>query len=173
MRTLLSALGLTAAFASALALTPASAQTAAAPAVASTAPPPVGNGADNAGMIRPAPEGLYQALGEKAGIARLMDDLVARAVVDPRIGPIFKDTKQQALKDSLTLQVCVLTGGPCVYEGDNMKAAHADFAITKGDFNRLVELLQFAMDAQNIPFTQQNRLLALLAPMHGDVITRR
>jgi hemoglobin len=140
---------------------------------APAAPAPAANGADRAGMTRPAPEGLYQALGEKAGIARLMDDLVTRAVADPRIGHIFKDTKVQALKDSLTLQVCLLSGGPCVYEGDNMKAAHADFAITKGDFNRLVELLQSAMDAQNIPFTQQNRLLALLAPMHGDIITRR
>lgn len=139
----------------------------------STAPPPLGNGADNAGMTRPAPAGLYQALGEREGIARIMDDLVNRAMADARIGPIFKDTKAQALKDSLTLQICVLAGGPCVYEGDNMKAAHADFVITKGDFNRLVELLQFAMDGQDVPFTQQNRLLALLAPMHGDVITRR
>lgn len=154
-----------------LCLAPAHAQQAAtAPAPAAA---PAANGADRAGMTRPAPDGLYEALGEKPGIARLMDDLVTRAVADPRIGPIFKDTKVQALKDSLTLQVCVLSGGPCVYEGDNMKAAHADFAITKGDFNRLVELLQFAMDAQNIPFTQQNRLLALLAPMHGDIITRR
>lgn len=150
------------------AFAPARAQQPAAPAPAAAA-----NGADRAGMTRPAPDGLYQALGEKAGIARLMDDLVTRAMADARIGPIFKDTKPQALKDSLTLQVCVLSGGPCVYEGDSMKAAHADLAITKGDFNRLVELLQAAMDAQNIPFTQQNRLLALLAPMHGDIITRR
>ncbi|RYF24248.1 MAG: group 1 truncated hemoglobin [Comamonadaceae bacterium] len=170
MRSLLSFLGAAAApvaVLTALCMAPAYAQQAPA------APAPAANGADRAGMTRPAPEGLYQALGEKAGIARLMDDLVTRAVADPRIGHIFKDTKVQALKDSLTLQVCLLSGGPCVYEGDNMKAAHADFAITKGDFNRLVELLQSAMDAQNIPFTQQNRLLALLAPMHGDIITRR
>ena len=140
-------------------------------AAVSTAAPPLGNGADNAGMTRPAPAGLYQALGEREGIARIMDDLVNRAMADARIGPIFKNTKAQALKDSLTLQICVLAGGPCVYEGDNMKAAHADFVINKGDFNRLVELLQFAMDGQNVPFTQQNRLLALLAPMHRDVIT--
>lgn len=39
-------------------------------------------------------------------------------------------------------------------------------------FNALVEVLQSAMDAQGIPFAQQNRLLALLAPMHRDVITK-
>lgn len=177
MRSILSSIALVAAAVAALSVHAQPAPVAGAPAASSkpvsTAPPPVGNGADNASMTRPAPEGLYQALGEKAGIARVMDDLVNRAAADARIGHLFKETKPQALKDSLTLQICVLTGGPCVYEGDTMKAAHANFVITKGDFNRLVELLQVALDAQNVPFTQQNRLLALLAPMHKDVITKR
>lgn len=120
-----------------------------------------------------APAGLYQALGEKPGITRLMDDFVNRLVVDPRIGGHFKDTKPAALKESLTDQICQLSGGPCKYEGADMKSAHADMDITKGHFNALVEVLQSAMDAQGIPFAQQNRLLALLAPMHRDVITIR
>jgi hemoglobin len=52
-----------------------------------------------------------------------------------------------------------------------MREVHADLDINKGDFNALVEVLQRAMDAQGIPFSQQNRLLALLAPMHRDIIT--
>lgn len=120
-----------------------------------------------------APAGLYQALGEKAGIARLMDDFVNRVVQDARIRDHFKDTKPQALKDSLTDQICALTGGPCKYEGADMKSAHADMQISKAHFNALVEVLQAAMDAQRIPFAQQNRLLALLAPMHRDIITVR
>lgn len=118
-----------------------------------------------------APAGLYQALGEKPGITRLVDDFVNRAVKDPRIGAHFKDTKPAALKESLADQFCQLSGGPCKYEGADMKSAHADMEINKGHFHALVEVLQSAMDAQGIPFTQQNRLLALLAPMHRDVIT--
>ena len=137
---------------------PAFAQTAAAPAATSAAPA--------------APAGLYQALGEKPGITRLVDDFVNRVVKDPRIGGHFKDTKPDALKQSLTDQFCQLSGGPCKYEGADMKSAHADMDINKGHFNALVEVLQSAMDAQGIPFAQQNRLLALLAPMHRDVITK-
>ncbi len=118
-----------------------------------------------------APAGLYQALGEKAGIDRLVDDFVNRAVKDPRIGAHFKDTKPAALKESLADQFCQLSGGPCKYEGADMKSAHADMQINKGHFHALVEVLQSAMDAQGIPFSQQNRLLALLAPMHRDIIT--
>ncbi len=120
-----------------------------------------------------APSGLYQALGEKPGIARLMDDFVGRAFKDPRIGHHFKDTNPQALKESLTDQICQLSGGACQYEGADMKSVHADMDITKGHFNALVEVLQAAMHAQGIPFAQQNRLLALLAPMHRDIITQR
>ena len=118
-----------------------------------------------------APAGLYQALGEKPGIDRLVDDFVNRAVKDPRIGAHFKDVKPAALKESLADQFCQLSGGPCKYEGADMKSAHADMQINKGHFHALVEVLQSAMDAQGIPFVQQNRLLALLAPMHRDVIT--
>ena len=118
-----------------------------------------------------APAGLYAALGEKAGIVRLVDDFVERLVRHPRIGSQFKDTKPAALKESLVNQFCQLSGGPCVYDGPEMGELHADMDINKGDFNALVETLQRAMDAQGIAFTQQNRLLALLAPMHRDIIT--
>ena len=126
-----------------------------------------------AAMVAPAPAGLYQALGEKAGITRLMDDFVNRLVKDPRIGEHFKDVKPAALKESLTDQICSLSGGPCQYKGADMKSMHADMDINKGHFNALVEVLQKAMDGQGIPFAQQNRLLALLAPMHRDIITVR
>jgi hemoglobin len=114
---------------------------------------------------------LYKAFGEKNGITQLMDDFVNRVTQDPRIGTHFKDAKPPLLKEKLTEQVCQLTGGPCTYKGADMKSAHAAMDINKGDFHALVENLQSAMEARGIPFTQQNRLLALLAPMHRDVIT--
>ena len=120
-----------------------------------------------------APAGLYAALGEKPGIDRLAGDFVARLLRHPRIGAHFKDAKPEALQQSLAEQFCALSGGPCTYQGADMLDVHADMDIDKGDFNALVEVLQRAMDAQGIAFSQQNRLLALLAPMHRDIITVR
>jgi hemoglobin len=74
-------------------------------------------------------------------------------------------------KLQLADQFCVVSGGPCVYKGADMKSAHANFDIAKADFNALVEVLQQSMDAKAIPFKEQNKLLALLAPMHREVIT--
>ena len=117
-------------------------------------------------------DALYKALGEKPGITLIVDDFVNRMVADVRIRPMFKNTKLPNLKEQLRDQFCVLSGGPCKYEGDTMKASHAELGIDKANFNTAVELLQLAMDGQGVPFREQNKLLALLAPMHRDIITR-
>ncbi len=120
-----------------------------------------------------APPGLYKALGEKANIDLFVDDFVERMYRDTRIAHFFKDSNKQVLKESLAEQFCALTGGPCVYQGADMADVHADMKVDKGAFNALVEDLQLAMDAYGVAFSQQNRLLALLAPMHRDIITVR
>ena len=124
-----------------------------------------------AGVASAQDASLYMALGETAGITKLTDDFVNRLKVDARLAPAFKDTNAKNLKLMLMQQFCKVSGGPCVYEGADMKSAHANMDITKTDFHALVEVLQQSMDANNIAFTTQNQLLARLAPMHRDVIT--
>ncbi|MFZ2387083.1 MAG: group 1 truncated hemoglobin [Polaromonas sp.] len=114
---------------------------------------------------------LYKAFGEKSGLVSLMDDFMTRLLADPRTGPHFKPANQQRVKEQLVEQLCALGGGPCVYKGADMKTAHVNLEVTKSDFNALVEVLQRSMDAKGIPFTRQNQMLALLAPMHRDIIT--
>lgn len=118
-----------------------------------------------------ASSSLFQTFGGKPGLVTLMDDFMVRLLADPRTGPHFKPADQQRVKEQLVDQFCVAMAGPCVYKGADMKAIHSNLDITKGDFNALVEMLQLAMDGQKIPFTAQNQLLALLAPLHRDVIT--
>lgn len=114
---------------------------------------------------------LYQKLGNQAGIERIVDTFVGNLLIDPRIKDQFAKTDIPTLKKRLAEQFCVLSAGPCRYTGADMKSAHSNLDITKANFNALVEDLQLAMDKENVPFTTQNRLLALLAPMHRDVIT--
>lgn len=117
-------------------------------------------------------DSLYVAFGGKAGLDKIALDLVDRSKADPRILKFFKDANAQGLADSLSEQFCFLLGGPCKYEGATMAKAHKDMGIGRSDFNALVENLQDALDAAKIPFTVQNKLLALLAPMHRDVVEK-
>ncbi len=126
-----------------------------------------------AALAQPAPQNdqLYKAFGEKAGLVSLMDDFMVRLLADSRTGPHFKPANQAHVKEQLVEQFCALGGGPCVYQGADMKTSHAELDITKSDFHALVEVLQVSMEAKNIPFRRQNEMLALLAPMHRDIIT--
>lgn len=122
-------------------------------------------------LAAPARAGtLYDDLGERAGLTRIVDGMVHRALLDPRIKETFDDANIERLQGLLVLQFCVLTGGPCRYPGRDMRTAHADLHLAPRHFNAMVETLQDAMDAEGVPFWTQNRLLALLAPMHRDVV---
>ncbi len=115
-------------------------------------------------------DALYRAWGGEAGIRAVVQDFVPRLVAHPRIGHFFKDTNRQHLAQQLTAQLCQVAGGPCVYEGADMKAAHRDMGVGRGDFNALVEALQQSMDARGLPFAAQAAMLARLAPMHRDIV---
>lgn len=115
---------------------------------------------------------LLNAFGGKDGLFKLAGLFVDKMRADTRIGHYFEKTKIPRLKTQLGDQLCQLLAGPCVYDGDSMKASHADLNISKADSFRQVELLQASMDELAIPFPVQNKLLARLAPMYRDVITR-
>lgn len=121
----------------------------------------------------PADDTLYQAFGGQPGLVKLMDDFMVRLLADPRMNPFFKDADQKHVKEQLVVQFCQVSGGPCRLSGPDMKKAHDGMDITRGDFNALVEVLQQSMDAQGIPFSAQNRMLAQLAPMHRDIVNVR
>jgi hemoglobin len=129
-----------------------------------------------AGLAQGAPgaadDSLYRALGGTAGLKALSTDFVARLKSDAAIGHHFKDVGARHLSQQLADQFCVLSGGPCTYDGEDMEKAHAGLGVTKADFHVAVELLQAAMAARGIPFRDQNRLVVLLAPMHRDIVSR-
>jgi len=114
---------------------------------------------------------LYADLGERPGLTRIVDGMLDRALLDARIKDKFEDANIERLHGLLMLHFCVVTGGPCRYPGRDMKTAHADLGLTPRHFNVIVEKLQDSMDAEGVPFWTQNRLLALLAPMHRDIVS--
>ena len=106
----------------------------------------------------------------EAGSTKLAYDVSAQVGGKiAQLGARLIDSTAKQLAD----QFCQLAGGPCVYDGETMKKAHASMHVARADFNALVEDLQDAMDARAIPFAVQRRLLALLAPMHRDIVEPR
>jgi hemoglobin len=115
---------------------------------------------------------LYDDLGGEARVGQFVGEMLAIAVKDPRIAKDFDNINLDWLQKRIALQICALTGGPCKYTGRDMHAAHKGLHLATLDFNALVEDLQIAMDRAGVPFWTQNRLLAILAPMYRDIVTR-
>jgi len=120
----------------------------------------------------PRDDSLYQQLGGEPGVTRIVEGMLLRIADDRRIVEHFQDIDIQRLRDKLIEQFCAEAGGPCVYTGDSMEESHKGQALTPSDFNALVENLQAAMAAEGVSIPAQNRLLARLAPMRGQVIDR-
>lgn len=115
---------------------------------------------------------LVEAFGGREGIRRIAERTVELSEADPRIAAIFASHDMVRLRRTLGEQFCYLLGAGCDYTGRDMRTSHAEMGVTKADLNALVENLQAAMREARVPFSAQNRLLAKLAPMSRDVVTR-
>ena len=94
---------------------------------------------------------LYKRLGERKGIAKLVDNFVGRCATDDRIKGFFAKTASKPkrlahFKKNLTDQICAAVGGPCKYRGKDMRRAHKGMGIEESHFNALVEDLVASLD---------------------------
>jgi hemoglobin len=132
-----------------------------------------------------AEDSTYQGLGGKEGIKKIVDTFVTLITTDPRIKDSFTDFDLPQLNQRLQEQFCEFAGGPCKYTGKyhdkamdgvgpvrDMKSVHQDLQITNAMFNALTEDLQIAMEQHNIPSSVSNKLVAKLAPMQRDIVTK-
>lgn len=113
---------------------------------------------------------LYERLGGKPAITAVVDQFVANVANDARINGRFATTDIPRLKRHLVDQVCMASGGPCTYQGRDMKTTHAGMNITTADFNALVEDLVGALDKYKVPEQEKKELLGLLGPMKKDIV---
>lgn len=120
----------------------------------------------------PASDAVYQALGGKAGLQKIVREFHERVLADDRIKASFADSDHDRLKKMLNEQLCQLSGGPCKYSGKDMKLIHEDLKITNAQFNALAEDLQITMENNGVPAAAQNKLIAKLAPMQRDIVTK-
>jgi len=118
----------------------------------------------------PRNSSLYFAVGEMPGIQALVGEFVRQIISDARLMPFFRNANPVHINQQLIAQFCELSGGPCVYQGPDMAAAHGNIAITDGDFDALVNALRRAMSKRGIAPVFQDRMVGLFTPMRGDIV---
>ena len=119
-----------------------------------------------------ADQSLYVRLGEKPAIVSIVDDFVTRVVADMRIKGRFAEADIPHLKAMLVDQICQTSGGPCVYEGRDMKLTHAGMSIGSEEFEALVGDLIATLDKFEIGKREQGELLSALRPLKTDIVDK-
>ena len=115
---------------------------------------------------------LFDDLGGRPGIDRISEGIVALYMSDPRLAADFDNINPDRLRSRLGSYLCVIAGGPCVYKGRPMAAAHKGLKIDEARFNAVAEDLEIVMTRDGISNWTQNRLMARLAPLAHQIVTR-
>lgn len=115
---------------------------------------------------------LYDRLGGKPALSAVVDDFVGNVANDKRINRFFANTDIPRLKRLLVEQLCAGTGGPCTYTGRDMRSAHKGMGVANRHFDALVQDLGKSLNKFKVPAREQKELIAILAPMRRDIVTR-
>jgi hemoglobin len=115
---------------------------------------------------------VFGDFGGLEGLRALMEEFERELIRNPTTRPFFANRDNTRTKQQLVQQFCDIMQGGCVYLGATMRDSHREMGVNQAHFYALVEALQVAMSRQGIPFRSQNKLLAVLAPMNRDIITR-
>jgi hemoglobin len=144
-----------------------------------SAPAKAERAADTAAAPRPAAAAtrpgaaasLYERLGGKPAITAVTGELLDRIAADPRIKFRFFNTDLGRLKKLLVEFVCMATGGPCKYTGQDMETSHAGMELVAEEFTALVEDLAGALDKFKVPAREKSELLGALGPLQPQIVT--
>lgn len=118
---------------------------------------------------------LYERLGRYDAIAAVVDDFIGRLLADPQFARFFAGHSADSrgrLRQLIVEQLCMATGGPCVYTGRSMKAAHAGLGISDVEWRQTVTHLGASLDRFHVPQKEKDEVLAALGSLRGDIVEK-
>ncbi len=130
-------------------------------------------GVDVAEAEAPKQKSLFERLGGKEGITKVVDAFVNNVthndVIKKRFTKLPKE-RVEKFRTNFIAQICKESGGDCEYTGKSMKEAHKNMKITEAEWNATVSALKAALDENKVGENEQNDLIAAIAPMKEDIV---
>jgi hemoglobin len=120
---------------------------------------------------------LYDRIGGVHSIAAVVDDLIDRMSVDPRLNanPRVDEAHHSILpagfKYLVTEMLCWATGGPQQYSGRPLNDSHRNFLITPQEWQAFLDDFQRTLDKFNVPQAEQEELTAIVESTREAIVT--
>jgi hemoglobin len=116
-------------------------------------------------------ETLYQRLGGYDAIAAVTDELIAR--LEEEKFASFSQASLRQVRQNIVDFICEATGGPCFYNGRDIRTAHAGIGITQEQWDNFVVVFGQTMDDFNVPEDLQAEFAGLMLPLEDQIIEVR
>ncbi|MFD1470182.1 group 1 truncated hemoglobin [Hymenobacter caeli] len=137
---------------------------------------------DPAPAPAPAPATLYSRLGNVDGVSKVVDSFLANVIAESQtsnsslkrtFNPLLTSGNAQRvtlLRDNLIDQIGQATGGPLVYKGLTMTAAHKGMAITTQEFGVFGVAFTKALTDNGVKDPEKTELLTIITSLQSQVV---
>ena len=120
---------------------------------------------------------LFERLGGEHGISTIVDNTVENHMNNPNINTRFlpyKDKPEQlaVIKQHTIDFFSAGSGGPSIYKGRDMTAAHTGMNISPEEYMHAIDDIFAALDKNNIDEDSKKDVLAILWSLKGMIISK-
>jgi hemoglobin len=119
---------------------------------------------------------LYQRLGGYDAIAKTVDAFLPHlAMADPKIQAMVSGLAQASRmrnRQMIVDQICMLTGGPCVFVGRPNEVSHQGLEITQELWDKSQKALADTLDEMKVKDPDKSELLAVIDELKVDIIQK-
>jgi len=118
-------------------------------------------------------QSLYARLGGYDALAAVTKDFIGRLATDPSLAKFFtglNDTSKARVESHVIDFLCVATGGPCIYAGQDMKTAHTGLHITEADWNASAAHLTETLNKFKVPQKEQSEVMAAISGLKSQIV---
>lgn len=113
---------------------------------------------------------LFERLGGVPAIKAAVDAFYERVLADADLKPFFTGVNMRWLKGRQNAFFIQALGGPQVYKGKDMAAAHANLPITQEHFGQVAGHLVAALAAVGVPTPLIDEVVAAVAPLAPQIV---
>ncbi|MBI5450966.1 MAG: group 1 truncated hemoglobin [Gammaproteobacteria bacterium] len=115
-------------------------------------------------------QSLFERLGGAEGITRLANDVVDNHMANKAIATRFANSDLAKIKNAAATFFITGTGGPDVYKGKDMLAAHKGMNISAHEFMAVLNDALAALQKNNIGQREQEEVLFVLYSMRSQIV---
>jgi hemoglobin len=113
---------------------------------------------------------LYDEIGGSAAVAVAVDDLYERILSDRELAPYFGHVDMRRQKTHMRAFLAAALGGPDIYRGRDMAAAHSHLRISGRAFDLVAGHLVGTLRGLGVVAAHVDAVVAKVAPLRALIV---